>query len=148
MSRNASVTLDWADGTYRFRLSIMQLEELQEQCDAGPPIIMRRLAQDEWRVRDIRETIRLGLIGGGMKATDALQLVRRYVDNAPLAENLLTAQAVMAAAIVGVSDEQLKNSEGTEHAAQSHHSPTESSASPPSMAPPLSPESHQNLSVQ
>ncbi|TKT78424.1 gene transfer agent family protein [Aquamicrobium sp. LC103] len=34
----------------------------------------------DWRIDDIRETIRLGLIGAGMTPTDAFVAVSRYVD--------------------------------------------------------------------
>ena len=36
MSRNAEVTLDFAGGTYLFRLPIERLAELQEATGAGP----------------------------------------------------------------------------------------------------------------
>lgn len=102
MSSDASITLAWADGDYRFRLPIGQLRELQEKCDAGPMVILDRLRVGKWLVDDIRESIRLGLIGGGMKPLDALVLVKRYVDERPLAENVVHATAVLLAAVMGV----------------------------------------------
>lgn len=41
--------------------------------------ILRTIGGD-WRVNDVRETIRLGLIGGGTTPTEAMVLVSRYVD--------------------------------------------------------------------
>jgi hypothetical protein len=50
--------------------------------------------------------LRLGLIGGGMPAIDAIKLVKRYVDDRPAwAENAKIAQAVLAVAIFGPADE-------------------------------------------
>lgn len=132
--RRAQVTLDWADDRYTFRLPVEQLEELQELCDAGPAWIRARLATGQWRRKDISETIRLGLIGGGMKPTDARKLVARYVDARPLEENTLVAQAILAAVLVGVPDEAIKKAEGEESEHRSRPSPTESSDLPTSSA--------------
>lgn len=128
MSRDASIEFDWADGHYRFRLAIGQLRELQEKCDAGPPVIFRRLIEEKWRVEDLTETIRLGLIGGGTKPDEARKLVRRYVEERPLQESILPAQAILSALLVGAPDEALKKAEGTEQTTPGF--PTESSASP------------------
>lgn len=108
MSRDGSITLTWGDGEHRFRLPIGQLRELQEKCGAGPPEILHRLATARWRVDDIRETLRLGLIGGGMGPVEALRLMQNYVDppERPWLENAPMAQAVLMAAMVGVPDEE------------------------------------------
>lgn len=131
MSANGSVTFDWADGEHTFRLAIGQLRELQDKCDAGPMQIFDRLASRNWRVDDARETLRLGLIGGGMKPLDALILTKRYVDEQghSLVENATAAQNVLLAALVGVRDDPV----GKERAEESQA--TGDSTSPPSMAP-------------
>lgn len=131
MSRSADVTLAWADGEYKFRLAIGQLRELQEKCDAGPQTILTRLAAGSWRVDDIRETIRLGLIGGGLKPSEALTLVQRYVDDRPLGESVQTAQAIVLVAVFGAPDEPTPGK-----AAAAKAEATESSPSPPSTASP------------
>lgn len=130
--RRAQVTLDWADGRYLFRLPVEQLEELQELCDAGPAWIHARLGAGQWRRKDISETIRLGLIGGGMKPTDARKLIARYVDARPLEENTLVAQVILSAVLVGVPDEAIKKAAGEESEQRSSPSQTESSDSPTS----------------
>lgn len=112
MSRSGEITLNWADGSHLFRLPIKQLIELQEKCDAGPPLIQARLQSGAWKVEDVRETVRLGLIGGGMSPTDAFKMVLRYVDERPLLESVLVAEAVLSAALVGTPDEPFPNSEG------------------------------------
>lgn len=109
MSRDASVTLDFAGERRVFRLAIGQLRALQEACGAGPLQIYRRLLEGGWRIDDLRETLRLGLIGGG--ATDALatRLVRQTVDDfgTPPMELLPPAKAILLAALFGVPDEAL-----------------------------------------
>lgn len=107
MSRDAKITLDWADGTHDFRLAWRQLVELQEKCDAGPNVVLQRLYDGTWKVQDILETIRVGLIGGGMKPADALRLVRIYVEERPPLENVLVAQAILGAGLMGAPDEAL-----------------------------------------
>ncbi len=133
MSRDGSVTLTWADGAHRFRLPIAQLRELQEKADAGPAFILSRLQSGQWLVDDIRETLRLGLVGGGMTPVDALKLVQRYVDERPLLESRQPAMAVLLAALVGVKDEPLGKPAAAKD--QPHGSSAESSPSPPSTEP-------------
>lgn len=128
MSSNASITLAWADGDYTFRLPIGQLRELQEKCDAGPMVIYRRLSNGEWKVDDVRETLRLGLIGGGMKPVEALVLVKRYVDNRPWAENVMPATAVILAAVLGVPGDTV----GKTEAEKTETEATDALSSPPS----------------
>ncbi|MGE0828940.1 MAG: gene transfer agent family protein [Hyphomonadaceae bacterium] len=128
MSRTAKVELSWADGSYTFRLAIGQLVELQEKCDAGPPTIYNRLVGNAWYLNDIRETLRLGLIGGGMAPAKALSLINRYVDDRPLAENARHAQAVLMALMIGVEDETPGKAEAARDQAMG------ASPSPPSMA--------------
>ena len=54
---------------------------------------------------DISQPIRLGLIGGGLEPAKALRLVRDYVEAHPLMQNVLTATAILGAAILGVPEE-------------------------------------------
>lgn len=107
MSRDASLSLDWADGPRTFRLAWGELGQLQEACDAGPFVILQRLAAGTWRLNDIAATIRLGLIGGGETPERALALVRDYVEKRPPLENRGLALAILTAAVVGPEDEQL-----------------------------------------
>lgn len=107
MDGSARTTLVWADGEHTFRLAIGQLRELQDKCAAGPMEIMHRLSVGTWRVDDIRETIRLGLIGGGKTPVDAMLLTVRYVDNRPLAENVAVAQGILLVALMGNPDDKV-----------------------------------------
>lgn len=135
MSRDASVTLTWGDGDYAFRLAWGQLSELQEKCDAGPFVILERLTEGRWKVQDISNVIRLGLIGGGMKPVEALKLVRSYVEDRPPMENLMFAQAILAAGVMGAPDEDAVKKNASLKGNGSTISPTESSGLPKSTAP-------------
>lgn len=134
MSRDGSIELDFADSTHHFRLAWGELMKLQEACDAGPYVVLDRLVSGRWRVQDISETLRLGLIGGGMAPVDALKLVREYVEGRPPLENLVIAQRVLGAAVVGVPEEEVgkKSEAASGEGSLNPNSPTESSASPPS----------------
>lgn len=118
MSRKAEVSLDWADGTYPFALKIDQLAELQDECDAGPWYIQWSLQVAVFAASSgmappkdmspayVVETIRLGLIGGGMSAIEALKKVRAYVGPGQLHENISTAYAIIGAALQGVPEDE------------------------------------------
>jgi hypothetical protein len=111
LSRHAAVELDWADGTYTFRLGLKEIEELEEKCDLGIYRIWQTLHPSG--SRDFRSTylvnaIRLGLLGGGMDAAKALVLVRKYIDERPIEESRDAAFAVVSAALVRVHGEDLK----------------------------------------
>lgn len=105
MSRDARIDLDWADGAHVFRLAWAQLGELQDKCDAGPYMILKRLEDGSWRIEDVSNVIRLGLIGGGMPPAEALKLVRRYVEARPPMENVIPAHVIMTAALLGAPDD-------------------------------------------
>ncbi|MEO8531014.1 MAG: gene transfer agent family protein, partial [Deltaproteobacteria bacterium] len=59
------VKLIWVGGEHEFALNIGELRALQSACDAGPEQILMRMVRQEWRIDDVCETIRLGLLGGG-----------------------------------------------------------------------------------
>lgn len=111
MSRDASVKFEWADGEYMFRLRLGEIRELQEKCNAGPLVLLRRCIDGSWMIDDLRETIRLGLIGGGCDPIKALNLIKRYFDERALMENMLPAHKILQAAVLGVPDEQPGKSE-------------------------------------
>lgn len=118
--RDARVTFDWADGTYTFRLAWGQLGELQEKCDAGPYSVLQRLHSGSWRIEDIANVIRLGLIGGGMEPSPALKLTRAYVEARPPMENLIPAQVILSAGLTGAPEEKVGEGDAA--------SPTENSS--------------------
>lgn len=106
-NRNAAVDVDFGGGTFRFRLAMGELEELQEATGVGPYRCLQRLLGGEWHVQDVRDTIRLGLIGGGASPPDALSLTRRYVEERPdWIRNASVAISVLSAALAGAPEEQ------------------------------------------
>lgn len=130
MSRHAAIELDWADGTYTFRLGLAEIEELERKRDLSIFEIAKRLSPEVRQARstDISETLRLGLVGGGMKPVDALAKVRKYVDERPLDENRDTAYAIALAGLMRVHSNEVEKPSGEALAARSS-----ASTSPPSM---------------
>lgn len=133
---NGRIELAWGDGDHVFNIAKLgQVFELEDKCGCGVVEVLNRLREGRWKVVDIRETIRIGLIGGGKSAADALLLVKRYVDEAPWAENVLTAQMVLMAAIVGVQGDNPKKEEADRAKDSGSITTTAGSSDLQSMAP-------------
>lgn len=124
MNRHGATDLDWADGTYTFRLGLSEIEELERKCDLSIFEIVRRMAPEVRRARstDIIEVIRLGLIGGGTTPVDALAKVRKYVDERPLDENRDTAYAIVLAGLMRVHSSDLEKPSGEAEAPEANGS--------------------------
>lgn len=117
MSANGTVTIVWAGGEDTFCLAKLGHQlDLEEKCGAGIFEVASRLYSTVFvlqqgmlggaaRVNDVREVIRLGLLGGGMSAEKAMAAVKRHVDEAPLGETVPIAYRVLAAALAGVPGE-------------------------------------------
>jgi hypothetical protein len=107
--------MDWADGEHTFRLAIGQLRELQETVNKsrvkmgapliGPASLYNLLVSREAWMHEVREVMRLGLIGGGMRPVEAVDMVRRYVEERPIAESSVHAALVLGAALFGTPEE-------------------------------------------
>lgn len=126
MSRHGTIRLVWGGDERPFRLSFKELRELQELCTlptdklvSGPLSIATRLGEGTWRVQDIRETLRLGLVGGGMPSNEATRLVIRHVEeyDTPLAEHALHARAIIFAALMGAREDPAGKSDAAEESA-------------------------------
>jgi Phage tail tube protein, GTA-gp10 len=103
MAINGEVELTWGDGEHKFNIAKLKcILELEDKCGVGVAEIYQRISTGKWKYNDIRETLRLGLIGAGMTPDKALRLINRYCDDRPWTESLLTAQAVLIGAMVGV----------------------------------------------
>ncbi len=117
MAANGEVTINWADGEHKFNLAKIKLVfELQEKCDAGIAEIRKRILEDRWYAQDIRETLRLGLIGGGMTPDQALRLINRYCDDRPAVESVQPAIVVILAYMFGVPGDEVGKKAATERA--------------------------------
>lgn len=133
MAANGQVELTWADGTYLFNIAkIKSVLELEEKCDAGVAEIFKRIGEGRWRINDIRETLRLGLIGGGMPPDKALRIISRYVDDRPWQESLQPAMVVLMAAMVGVQGDEVGKKAETERATENPPSEPMADSSVPS----------------
>ena len=126
MAVNGEIELTWGDGEHKFNIAKLRcVLELEEKCDAGIAAIFARIQEGKWKFNDIRETLRLGLIGGGAAPDKAARLVQRYCDDRPWAESVLPAQAVLIAAMVGVpKDDPLTKKADTERTTEDPSTPT------------------------
>lgn len=95
------VTADFAGRPCRFQLRLGEMAELERLCGAGIGAIFMRLGTHQFSHRDVWDTIRLGLEGGGLSGVAASALVLRYQDE-PLMEYLPLAGRIVAAAVNGV----------------------------------------------
>lgn len=100
-----NIELVWPGGEHTFRLRLGELQALQDKCDAGPELILQRIRLGAWRVNDLFETLRFGLIGGGMDRAAARDLVLDCFERAPIMEFKTPAVEVLAAALIGVEDD-------------------------------------------
>jgi hypothetical protein len=130
MNNQGEVTAKWADGTYAFRLTVAGILELEEKCDAPFAVIFDRLSTGKFKVRDVIETIRIGLIGGGAPAAKAMTLVDRY--GIPIVENVPIARLIIGGVMFGFEASPLGEAEaagGTE--AESPNVSTPQTSMPP-----------------
>ena len=93
------LTEEWADGVYSFRLGYGQWLELDQLLQVGPMALYVRLLDRTWKANDLREVIRVGLIGGGGSPAQALRLAKLYVEDRPIAESLGLALRIISAAL-------------------------------------------------
>lgn len=133
MSRDGSSELPFNGRRTMFKLSWRELMKIQEACDAGPYVVLDRLVSGRWRLQDISEVIKWGLIGAGMPQNDALNLVEAEVEGRPPLENLVIAQKVLGAGVIGTTEEEVgKKSEAASQGRRKSRSRTGSSDLPPS----------------
>lgn len=98
----AIVEEDFADGTYKFALTWDLVVEWEKTNDRSMYATLLHTARTGIvQLNDAREILRLSLIGGGVAPTDALRLVRTYVENRPAAENFPLVVRVMDAVFHG-----------------------------------------------
>ena len=112
MSRTGRISAEFAGEERDFRLAWGELMELQEKRDAGPSVVLARLSLNQWQLQDVTETIRIGLVGGGMDTAQAARLVRLNVEQKPFdlggVDGLVVlAVKILAAALHGAPDEPL-----------------------------------------
>lgn len=136
MNNQGEVIVTWGDNDYCFRLTVAGLIELEQKCDAPFSTVWHRVVSGQYGINDIRETIRLGLIGGNMAPADALKLVRRQIDDrigsVGFADHMNLARLILSGVMFGFEASPL----GKEKAAPT---PSTSASTPPVLSePPVS----------
>lgn len=106
------LSLVWAGGEHDFRLTLGSLRALQDACNAGPFEIRNRLLTQTARVNDVTETLRLGLMGGGMEKDAAQKLVIGTAEASGLLDLVFPALSVLTHALVGPSDDPIGDDAG------------------------------------
>lgn len=101
MSDRQPVELFFGDDTYPFHLTPDLVLELERKVGTGIGAIYRRFIRQEFGFGDLTETLRLGLIGGGMGPADAATLVNAYAPRLTVTELFLSALPVLDALITG-----------------------------------------------
>jgi hypothetical protein len=117
MSADGSVELFFGDGTHRFRLAIGQFRELQEKVNGrrilvgappiGPATLLEALQTNNAWPDDMRDVLRLGLVGGGMKPQEAHRLLLNNFDDKPPQSIGPTVFLILLAALVGVPEDEI-----------------------------------------
>lgn len=106
MPTDGSIILEWSGKRRVFRLALGQIFRLQEATGLGPYDLATRVSGDDFRVSDISEIIRIGLIGGGTDVDEAYRLVDGIERTAPINE-IAVARAVISAALIGPQDDKI-----------------------------------------
>lgn len=91
----------FGDADHGFRLGPDQIPELERVTGLGIGELSRRLLRGDFRYDDLRQTIRLALIGGGTVPETAAALITAYVDPRPLNESMLLATEIVSALYFG-----------------------------------------------
>lgn len=107
-NRSGKTELPFGNDTHIFKLGYGQIKEIQDTTNAGIAFILDSLLHGTWKIEYIRETIRCGLVGGGMSPGDAMRMVKTYVEDTesyPIGDNIPIAASILAAAICGAEEE-------------------------------------------
>lgn len=124
------VHLTWPGGDHDFRLRIGELRSLQQATGAGPEELYQRINRGHWRIDDLIQVIRWGLVGAGeMKDGDAARFVTPLVDLHPLSQFRITAAAILAMTLLPIEGDPVGEETGETEM------PPESGSSPSSTAP-------------
>ena len=99
------VRLFFGDGEYDFKLTLQGIAAIQAKTKAGIGQIYVRVVSGAYYSDDLVETVRHGLIGGGMSPKAANDLITHYGDAMPLDEWQEVAAEVLTAAVHGYSSE-------------------------------------------
>ncbi|MCT4332617.1 gene transfer agent family protein [Paracoccus sp. YLB-12] len=96
----------FGDREREFLLSDPMIAELERQIGTGIGTLFARLTRSDFRLNDLTEIIRLGLIGAGTDPQEAFRLVETYARNRPISEVLPVALDVITARWMGTDEVQ------------------------------------------
>lgn len=104
---------DYAGEPRAFRLTLGNVVDLEEACGkVGIGAIYLRVAQQSYRVRDVFEVVRFGLVGGGLDPAAARALVTERFDILPLAEHVNLALDILISLMAGAEDSEPRKTDG------------------------------------
>ncbi|WP_028712800.1 gene transfer agent family protein [Paracoccus sp. J55] len=101
-----AATAFFGDKERLFTLSDDMVTELEAKTETGIGVLYQRLLGHAFKLADLSEVIRLGLIGGGTSPEEADRLVGTYARNRPVAEVLPLATVILAARWLGADEVQ------------------------------------------
>lgn len=96
-ANSRAVKTFFGDMNHVFLLGPLQVEELEKVTGQGIGAICRRVFKGEFTQAEVLETLRLGLIGGGLAPNRAGDLVKTYAEPYPLNATYPVAVAVLEA---------------------------------------------------
>jgi len=85
----------FGDAEHTFALPPAMILELERTTDAGIGRLCSRLFAREFAYADVKETLRIALIGGGMDPKRAAEMIETYVTGRPLIHGYEIAVAVL-----------------------------------------------------
>ncbi len=98
----ARITQPFGDGNYDFQFGWPEALEWEAKYSRSLFGTFNRMHREGiYLIGDIKEIIRLALVGGGAKPVEALRLVDRYVEKRPLSENMALSLMILEAAFFG-----------------------------------------------
>jgi len=110
-------TAFFGDGEKTFAFTHPLIEELERKTGMGIFALFDRVRRWQSSFSDITEVIRLGLIGGGTKPTEASALVNTYAIGRPLSESLAIALGILSVVMFGADEPETDTQDEIKHAA-------------------------------
>lgn len=98
----AKINQPFADGHYDFQFGWPEALEWEEKFARSLFVAFNNMHRNGvYLLADVKEIIRLALVGGGTAPVAALRLVERYVEKRPLSENMSLTLMILEASFFG-----------------------------------------------
>lgn len=107
MTGPSGIVLAFGPGRYPFLFLVDEWRELQRVTGLGPWDLELKLIGSACSFDQIQQTVRIGLLGGGMAAAEALDISDAYIGKRPgdLGPARLTALAAISHSLHGLDDD-------------------------------------------